>query len=273
MTEPTRFSIHDFVLSLPAFHIAIHELKEPIAMHGHDFYELSFVIAGKGRQNLNGVEHSLQRGIFMLLTPADFHEVIPMKGSILRKFNVIFKEDMLDPELASLLFQDLNHKIVELDELGCLSIEADFNRLCEEYGSNQEGRKVGIQCTLSRILLDLFRKSAGTASVEPRLGRTNETIRRALIHIQHHFRENLFLKDVAAKVNLSANYFSEQFSKETGVTFQKYVLDLRLNYAHSLLSASELSITDICFASGFNTLNHFERSFKRKFGQTPRGSR
>jgi AraC-like DNA-binding protein len=273
MMEPTRLIIHDFVLSLPSFHMAIHELKEIVPMHWHDFYELSYVISGSGTQNLNGTVQPLAKGVFMLLTPADFHEVMPDEGNILRKFNVIFKEDMLEPELASLLFQDLSHKMVVLDEADFTAIEADFNRLWMEYSSNQEGRRVGVRSTLNRLLLDLFRKSEVKMTKDGSQDITNETIRRALIFIQHHFREKLTLQEAAARVNLSPNYFSEQFRKETGITFQGYLLALRLEYARSLLSASTLSITEICFTSGFHTLSHFERAFKRKFGQTPRGGK
>lgn len=35
----------------------------------------------------------------------------------------------------------------------------------------------------------------------------------------------------------------------------------------------EYEVTHICFASGFGSLPHFERAFKRKFGRTPRESR
>lgn len=270
MIEPTRLIIHDFVLSLPSFHMAIHELKDAVPMHWHDFYELSYVISGTGKQILNGTVQPLEKGVFMLLTPADFHEVLPDEGSILRKFNVIFKEDMLDRELASLLFKDLSHKMIALSEPDWAQIEADFNRLWAEYSSNQEGRKVGVYCTLNRLLLDLFRKSEAKMEAFSSQGVTNEIIRRALVYIQHHFRQKLTLQEVATKVNLSPNYFSEHFRKETGITFQGYVLDLRLDYARSLLHASTLTITDVCFTSGFNTLSHFERAFKRKFGQTPR---
>ncbi|WP_082593398.1 AraC family transcriptional regulator [Paenibacillus sp. Soil766] len=57
--------------------------------------------------------------------------------------------------------------------------------------------------------------------------------------MQHHFREKLTLHEVAARVNLSPNYFSEQFRKETGITFQSYMLEIRLDYARSLFKVCE----------------------------------
>jgi AraC-like DNA-binding protein len=42
-----------------------------------------------------------------------------------------------------------------------------------------------------------------------------------------------------------------------------------LRFAKSLLSVSNLPVTDICYAAGFQTLSHFERAFKREFGRSP----
>lgn len=55
--------------------------------------------------------------------------------------------------------------------------------------------------------------------------------------------------------------------------FQVYVKEARLQFAKSLLGTTTLPITDICFASGFNTLPYFERAFKQKFAVSPRDYR
>ncbi|WP_374701656.1 helix-turn-helix domain-containing protein [Paenibacillus tyrfis] len=46
-----------------------------------------------------------------------------------------------------------------------------------------------------------------------------------------------------------------------------------MTFAKSLLAASDLPVTEVCHASGFNTLTHFERSFKKRFGCPPSGLR
>jgi len=98
-------------------------------------------------------------------------------------------------------------------------------------------------------------------------------IRTALVYIHHHFREQLTLNDVAGHARLSPSYFSECFHRTTGSSFQRYLQELRLRFAVSLLHASMLPITDICSAAGFNTLSHFDRAFKRGFGRSPRDLR
>jgi transcriptional regulator GlxA family with amidase domain len=100
-----------------------------------------------------------------------------------------------------------------------------------------------------------------------------QKIRRALIYMHHHFREQLTLEEVAAQARLSPNYFSECFHKATGSRFQSYLQELRLRFARTLLEMSDLHVTTICHASGFNTLSHFERAFKGRHGQPPRECR
>ena len=130
-----------------------------------------------------------------------------------------------------------------------------------------------VQGSVERLLIQLSRRSgpAPAASHDARSADLpmSPAVRKALIYIQHHFRETLTLDDAAASCGLSSNYFSECFSKGTGVTFQAYVQDLRLQFAKSLLKTTRLPVTEICFASGFNTLPHFERAFKKRFGGTP----
>jgi YesN/AraC family two-component response regulator len=97
----------------------------------------------------------------------------------------------------------------------------------------------------------------------------HQKLHKSLIYIHHHFRERLTLQQVAQQLPLSANYFSECFSRAYGISFQKYLQELRLQFAFSLLSSASLSITEVCYAAGFNNLSHFERIFKQKFGQLP----
>jgi AraC-like DNA-binding protein len=74
---------------------------------------------------------------------------------------------------------------------------------------------------------------------------------------------------VADEARLSPNYFSQLFHEFVGITFQEHLQVLRARFAGSLLRATEMSVTDICHASGFRALSHFERAFKAQYGMSP----
>ena len=130
--------------------------------------------------------------------------------------------------------------------------------------------------TLMRIFVHYVRQEreqSGAASRKelhrPELPR-QIAVNAALTYMHHHFREPLTLQAVARQSGLSPHYFSECFRKTTGIPFQNYLQGLRLRFAGSLMAASNLPVTEVCLASGFNSLPHFERAFKQKFGVTPR---
>jgi AraC-like DNA-binding protein len=80
---------------------------------------------------------------------------------------------------------------------------------------------------------------------------------------------------VAAALGLSPRYV-HRLLEETGQTFSRYVMDRRLDRAVDLLCDprhASARIADIAIAAGFTDLSYFNRSFRRRFGDTPSGVR
>ena len=87
--------------------------------------------------------------------------------------------------------------------------------------------------------------------------------------ISEHFTDELSLAKVAKAVSISANYLSERFKQVTGMNFVEYVSCTRFQKAHNLLRNSDLRISEIAFAVGFQSLSQFNRVFKRLSGKPP----
>src|SRR6266480_2530095 len=84
------------LLPVRIYHQVAHE---PTSVHWHEFYEVHFILAGRGTHLLNETTHQLVPGTLFLLTPADFHALIPQPDQPLELFNVIFAEEVLSPEM------------------------------------------------------------------------------------------------------------------------------------------------------------------------------
>lgn len=270
--QPVRLTTEQFIHPASSFQIYFQHINEHHALHWHEFYELCFVLRGRGMNIVNGTEHELSKGSLFLLTPADFHEIYSYPDEPMDLYNLVFDDKLLDQEMREFMFGQVAEYMVDLNEDHHEIIELEFQLIRDEVQMKRPGHHILIKGAFERILLYLFRtynegqlhKASQDTTSHP------STVQRALVYIHHHFREALRLEDAAKQAGLAPNYFSLVFHKMTGISFQIYLQGLRLQFAKSLLQASDIPITEICFASGFNTLTHFERAFKQKFGSSPR---
>ncbi|GHO89653.1 helix-turn-helix transcriptional regulator [Dictyobacter formicarum] len=262
-------------LPLHIYRQSLHGHNGAGGVHWHEFYEVGFILSGEGQHILNGTAYPVQRGSCFLLTPADFHDLTPASGETLELFDVVFLADVLQGEVYRLLFHALKNYRLDFAQAEAHQMEQEFQRLYRESNSHQIGAELIMIGTLERILIDLLRHSRHDSQnpIEDTTATRHQKLSMSLIYLHHHFREPLTLKDVALQVHLSPTYFSEYFHQVYGITFQHYLQDLRLRFAHSLLTSSTIPVSHVYAAAGFQTLSHFERAFKQKFGHTPRQCR
>lgn len=272
---PERLLSKNFLSLSSPFRIYKHVIDHKIDTHWHEFFEMGFIVSGRGTHILNGESFPLERGMAFLLTTADFHEIIPDEGETIRLYDFIFEDSFIRPALTEMLFEEASHYAYTFESAQVGMIEAEFDRIWDESLLWQLGNDMIVQGSFERILIELFRLTSqkNTAAENVTVRAVHPSIRKSVIYIQHHFREPISLHKVAEHVGLSANYFSECFRKQTGTSFQEHLQVKRLQFARALLYSTTLPITEICYASGFNTMPNFERVFKRMFGLAPRDYR
>ncbi len=71
----------------------------------------------------------------------------------------------------------------------------------------------------------------------------------------------------------STRWLERLFRHHLGVTPKRYYIEMRLERARSLLLQTELSVTEIALATGFQSAGHFSRVYHDAFGVTPREQR
>ena len=88
-------------------------------------------------------------------------------------------------------------------------------------------------------------------------------------HIDHHFTEEISMKQMAAMANLSATQFNARFREILRMSPSSYVLSRRIEHARKLLAESSLGLAEIGAAVGFYDQSHFTKRFRKATGLTP----
>ncbi len=94
-------------------------------------------------------------------------------------------------------------------------------------------------------------------------------VQKAIIKIESDLAGDLSLNTLAKEANVSPNYFSSLFKKETGLPLTQYVNNKRIEYAKNLLKTTSLQVQTIAQHTGILDLHYFCRLFKSVTGKTP----
>jgi transcriptional regulator GlxA family with amidase domain len=103
--------------------------------------------------------------------------------------------------------------------------------------------------------------------------RANGSLTSLMTWADAHLHEPLTLAVMAAKAHVSTRTLSRRFEAETGRGASQWISERRIQRARALLEESDLSVTEIAFATGFGSLGAFRRQFTRATGTTPRDYR
>jgi YesN/AraC family two-component response regulator len=96
----------------------------------------------------------------------------------------------------------------------------------------------------------------------------NDKINLVFNYVKDHFQEPIALEEVADLVSMTVPSFCRYFKKIAHKTFTKFVNEYRLVHASRLLAEKPISITEICFESGFNNFSYFNKTFQEFTGKS-----
>ncbi|TCC00536.1 AraC family transcriptional regulator [Micromonospora zingiberis] len=94
-------------------------------------------------------------------------------------------------------------------------------------------------------------------------------LRRARDHMDRHYTEPLELTAVAAVAGISKYHFHRLFTVTYGCSPAAYLSQRRIERAQDLLRATNLTVTEVCYAVGFASLGSFSSRFRELVGEPP----
>ncbi|WP_240232553.1 helix-turn-helix domain-containing protein [Devosia lacusdianchii] len=250
-----------------------------VRWHFHPEYELHLVCATSGRYFIGDFIGQFTPGNLILVGPNLPHnwisEVADEASVPLRSRVMQFTEDFIGrtiqcfPELAG------TRQLFERSRAGVLfsaetagRVSDSMRKVIHASGAERVALFLGIVAELEKD------RDAQTLTSQHYLpdpsGFMSTGINEVLSHINDNLTEELDETTLARLAGVTPSTLSRSFKRHTGQSLTKYVNRLRVTLACQLLMSSEFgSVTDVCYASGFNNVSNFNRQFLALRGVTP----
>lgn len=257
--------------------VKLFECHKFAEMHSHEYIELAYVLEGDGTTTINGKSAPLKKGDFYIIDYNSSHSY----SSETQDFKIInclfsppiinssFKEDMsFDEAMSSYFFKIsgryVNHPAADSlyhDETG--EIKVLFENMLKEYNDGEAGNIELIRYYVRMVIIKMARIIGSSNKV-------SNDIKLVIDTINKRCDENISLGDIADEIHFSLPYLSAKFKKETGMTFTKYLQNIRIEKAASLLTATDMPIEEVAEQVGYKDINTFYTVFKRFTNVTPK---
>lgn len=147
-----------------------------------------------------------------------------------------------------------------------------LRRMTTEYHIGGAYCREFLSASIKSVIYTLLRLSVESeASRDTSI--SSDSVRMIVEYIEHHISENLSNVEIASKFHFNPSYLGRVFKRCTGTAMHEFILSLRLNLAAEALRSTDRPVSDISSSFGFSTPQHFSKSFKERFGISPRGYR
>ncbi|WP_298238503.1 AraC family transcriptional regulator [uncultured Algibacter sp.] len=245
-------------------------------IHFHPEFELNFISNGKGIKRIVGDSvEEIEDLELVLVGPNLYHGWKHHKctSNEMHEITVQFSEDLFHDKFLQKTIMKPLRDMFNKSNRGILfskaASEAMYPRLCKV--AKLDG--IDLYLEMVSILYDLANSknqellSSLTLHIDS--FQNSERIKIINDFIHQNYDSKITLEQVSVLVNMSSVSFNRFIKSRTGKTFIEYLNDVRIGYASRFLVEKDLSISEIAFTCGFNTLTNFNRQFKKQKGCTP----
>lgn len=249
-----------------------------VDLHWHREMEIIYVKSGSGSVSAGPDTYDVSAGCIVPVLPSELHAIFGTPGVRMEYENIIFNLSILDSTdendwCREHVIEALNRGELRFprpirpgtafhDEAASAIDDAD--QACMDP---RPGYQLIIKACLFRFLYALYENRVSAGS-----GRWAHqgTLKKILSYVRDHFAEKIQVADAAEISGYSSAHFMRFFKLETGMTFNRYLLDYRLRYASYLLKETDEPVSAIAGKCGFENLSYFTRQFHRHYGVSPR---
>jgi len=239
------------------------------AQHVHDSYEFTIPSSPMPYASLEDKCFSAEKNKILPFNSGQAH------GSFRRMFNIHLislnvDNDSLN-ETAYSIYGKSNVCFKQGDYVFSDELKALVKLFIDECINIQPGRQLVLKSLSTQIIVHLLRNINNNMPLllSSNYNTAKKNIDKAIEYIRDQYDKEYSLEEAANLAHLTPYHFIKTFKNYTGKTPYEYLMIIKINRAKELLSSHSLSITEVCFICGFNSLSNFTTFFKRKVGVTP----
>ncbi|MDQ0593176.1 AraC-like DNA-binding protein [Chryseobacterium ginsenosidimutans] len=187
----------------------------------------------------------------------------------------------LNPEFIENSLNHLNYHLPKADETSHWNIELDefflFNNESLASATNNimriamddnSQKDIMADFALKELLIRLMQTQA-RGMMEKNIAKNKSRIGFVVDYIRKNIHQKLSIDNIAKLAYVSKSNFFKMFKDELGTSPNEFILQERINKAKELL-ASQNSIKETAYQTGFSDTNYFTRVFKQLVGVTPK---
>lgn len=252
-------------------------LGQYIPAHWHREFEISLVIRGKVRFFIDNTELLLSEGEGVFINSNVFHGMNRFGDSsefVTAVFDSSFicggedespfMQKYIKPFASDKTFSFIRLQSEVLWQSDCLDLLHGVYSAAREEDFAFE---FAIREDLSKIVINILKNLGEKSSALPSSGESS--VFEMCEFIKENYGENISVKEIAAAASVSERECYRRFKSAMFTSPIKYLDSLRIKKAAELLSATQASVTDICFSVGFSNGSYFSHRFKEMLGCSP----
>lgn len=252
-------------------------VPENFLAHWHEHIEILFFKVG-GSFILVGEELiKAEDGDIFIINPSEIHVV--KYGKKISEFYFYLISPTFFGSEADDIYGDMWKKIVnrEIQFKHLIRNDEKARRILTDIINEYENKEKGYQLAIKGMIYDfyayLYRKYSYTKDVHVENSTNNsidERFKSILSYIEENYKSDLSLVTLSRLYGVEKSYFCRLFKKMTGTTVSAYVNDFRMILAERELLDTDKTISDIAADVGYGDVAYFSRTFKKKFGISPK---
>jgi len=245
--------------------------------HWHREMEILYILNGHATVNMDGECYELNPLEAIVIDYSKIHEVLyalpQTMGICIHVSRSLLNRFLANQELMS--FHCSKNHLTEEQAEAYERMCAMLKKLTVLYVNQQKTYQLRSNSMILEILADLIEHfSEPVIPVTGYVRLSNiERLEQICDYVEHNYKEEITLQDAADELGLNREYFCRFFAQNMSISFVKYVNQVRINHIYQDILHTEDSIQEIMERHGFFNQKLFYRTFKERYGCTPREAR